>query len=208
MTLEFGPSWQDDFTSSPYSLRFELGYVSQHPNNYVTRFLGSLERARILAKAALPSTPLMAVIAAMPQPELAIDAEQHGWIKGASGFDHLAQLGVVTDSPLAAFNDHFWPLDRDDPEAETWEHRVISITWREAEILLWNQIAADLGVGPQAPVQSKLVDPARGVLVHAYDDRGMDVTSLGASATQGLYRSHKAWLLDYDRPRMAEVFEG
>ena len=204
--LEFGPNWQTRFATSPYSLRFELSDISQHPNNAITRFISSFERARTLARAALPSQGMVAVIAALPAPHLELNAEPNGWGEGVSAFDCLAQIGVATDSPLASFADCFWPSDRGDPEHEPWDHRAISITSREADILLWVQIATDLGIGPIAPVQSKLVDPARGVLVHAYDDRGMDVTSLERGETQGLYEAYETWLLDYDRPRMASAF--
>ena len=206
MALEFGPDWQQDFALSPYSLRFDLGDIDQLPNNYVTRFIATLERARSLARASLESKSLVAVIAASPAPERELNSKHHGWPKGVSAFAHLTDLGVVTDTPLASFADYFWSSDRDAPEQEPWVHRVISITWRDADILLCNQIAYELGVSPVAPVQSKLLDPDKGVLVHAYDDRGMDVTSIERSETQSLYEKHKAWLLDHDRKRMAAVF--
>jgi len=61
---------------------------------------------------------------------------------------------------------------------------------------------------PQAPVMSKLVDLERGVSVNAYDDRGMDITSVAKETISGLYQQFDKWLLDYDRPRMTEAFEG
>lgn len=61
---------------------------------------------------------------------------------------------------------------------------------------------------PQAPVMSKLVDLERGVSVNAYDDRGMDVTAIAKETISGLYQQFDKWLLDYDRTRMAEAFEG
>ncbi len=98
-------------------------------------------------------------------------------------------------------------IPEDDPEQEPWVHRAVNLTWEEADILLWNQVAQDMGVSPRAPVLSKLVDLARGVSVDAYDDRGMDVTSLTKEPTAGLYDQFNTWLLDYDRSRMAEAFE-
>ena len=44
--------------------------------------------------------------------------------------------------------------------------------------------------------------------MQAYDDRGMDITSISKAAVSGLYQPFDAWLLDYDRPRMAEAFGG
>jgi hypothetical protein len=54
---------------------------------------------------------------------------------------------------------------------------------------------------------SKWVDLQRGVTVHVYDDRGMDVTSLARETIAPLHRQFEAWLPDYARPRMAEAFE-
>jgi len=92
------------------------------------------------------------------------------------------------------------------PEAEPWSHCAVRLTWDQADILLWNQVAHDMGVTPQAPVVSKLVDPKRGVSVHAYDDRGMGVTSVARETIAGLYRQFDEWLLDYDRDRMVAAF--
>lgn len=74
------------------------------------------------------------------------------------------------------------------------------------DILLWNQIAHDIGVTPQAPILSKLVDLDRGVSVDAYDDRGMDITALERDAIAKLHTLFEPWLLDYDRARMLEAF--
>ena len=63
-----------------------------------------------------------------------------------------------------------------DADTRPWEHRAVSLTWDQCDILLWSQIARDIGVMPQAPVLSKLVDLQRGVTVYAYDDRGSTPT--------------------------------
>jgi hypothetical protein len=60
------------------------------------------------------------------------------------------------------------------------------IPW-QADILLWGQIAREIGVTPQAPVLSQLVDVERGVTVYAYDDRGMDITALSPDPIVELY---------------------
>ena len=173
----------------------------------MTMFATSFDRARHLARAALQTDGPVGVIAAYPDPKKEMGAKQHGWMKG-SGFDHLEELGVPTEDALATWTGYCWPGDEEDDEAEPWLHRAVKLTWDQADILLWNQVACDIGIAPRAPVKSKLVDLANGLSVNAYDDRGMDITSLTKASISGLYKRFDEWLLDYDRVRMREALEG
>tara|TARA_A100001391_G_scaffold48774_7_gene29132 strand:+ start:36983 stop:37498 length:516 start_codon:yes stop_codon:yes gene_type:complete len=170
-------------------------------------FTTSYDRARSLARAALLTEMPIAVVAAYPEPETELGAERHGWMRG-TGFDHLRELGVPTEDALATWTGYCWPGDEEDDEAVPWVHRAVQLRWDQADILLWNQLAQDIGVAPRAAVKSKLVDLGRGLSVDAYDDRGMDITALTKSAISGLYERFDEWLLGYDRDRMKEAFEG
>lgn len=46
----------------------------------------------------------------------------------------------------------------------------------------------------------------RKVLVHPYDDRGLDVIALNRDGLVDLYNKRNGWLLNYDRARMDAVF--
>ena len=91
-------------------------------------------------------------------------------------------------------------------EGPPWEHRAVRLSWDQADILLWSNIAYDIGVWPVAPVLSMLVDVERAVAVNAYDDRGMAITALTLDPIVRLYTEFDAWLNDYHRDRMAQVF--
>lgn len=172
----------------------------------MTKFTTSYDRARKLARAVLPSDNVVGIIGAFPDPSVDLDADRLGWTTG-TGFDHLAKLGVPTGAAFAEWEDFWWPDDEDDPEAKRWLLRAVYLTWEQVDILLWNQIAQDLGVKPRAPVFAKFVDLAWGVSVYAYDDRGMDVTALNKKPLEELYLQYGSWLLDDDRGRMAAIFE-
>jgi hypothetical protein len=202
MTLCLGSDWESDLWASPYRLRFELN----EGGAYVTRFTRSYDRARCLARAAIPTDDLVGVIAAYPDPKRELGAKWHGWMTG-TGFSHLEKLGVPTEPALATWSDYWWPEDKEDDEADPWLHRAVNLTWDQADILLWNQVAQDMGVARRAPINSKLVDLTRGVSVYAYDDRGMDISSISKHSIAGLYERFDKWLLDYDRIRMAKAFE-
>jgi Domain of unknown function (DUF3885) len=74
------------------------------------------------------------------------------------------------------------------------------------DVLLWFSISCEMAITPKAPVLSYLADLDRNILLHVYDDRGMDVTALDREALLPLYRSRAEWLLDHDRRRMADAF--
>jgi hypothetical protein len=63
-------------------------------------------------------------------------------------------------------------------------------------------------VEPKAAVVSYLLDPDAAVLLHVYDDRGMDLTGLTAQSVAPFYGEFDRWLLDHDRDRMAVVLNG
>lgn len=205
MTLSPGPNWQRDLWLSPYMLRFELD-DGEYVGRYVTKFTSSYDRARKLARIALPFENVVGIIGAFPDPSMELNAERLGW-KTGTGFEHLAGLGVPTDAAFAEWEGYWWHNDEDDPEAEPCTQRAVYLTWEQVDILLWSQIAQDLGVSPRAPVFAKFVDMAREVCVNVYDDRGMDVTCLTKEPLEELYTQCDSWLLDFDRSRMAAIFE-
>jgi Domain of unknown function (DUF3885) len=199
--ITFGPQWQRELWESPYRLRFALSTGGR----YLNMFTSAYDRARSLARAALPSEQVIAVVAAFPDASKKIRAKRRGWLRRRA-YDVLKEMGVPTTQAEATWKDYTYPQHVDDPDMYTWEHRAVSVTWDQADILLWNQVAQDVGVTPQAPVLSKLVDIERGVTVYAYDDRGMDITALSPDPIMELYTRFDGWLLDYDRPRMSEAF--
>jgi hypothetical protein len=208
MSLSLGFDWQRELWASPYRLRFELnGDEINTGGVYVNMFTRSYDRARTLARAALPGDEVVAIVAAYPDPKRELGASSRGWTKGTA-FGLLAEMGVCTEPAIESWSGYWWPGEEADEEVKPWAHRAVKLNWEQADILLWNQVAHDLGITPQAPVMSKFVDLERGVSVNAYDDRGMDVTALNKLAISRLYTEFDAWLLDYDRPRMDSEFQG
>jgi hypothetical protein len=59
---------------------------------------------------------------------------------------------------------------------------------------------------PSAPVLGFLLNTSTSVMLHVYDDRGMDVIACDPAKLQGVYSGFADWLLDYDRERMAKLF--
>jgi hypothetical protein len=61
-------------------------------------------------------------------------------------------------------------------------------------------------IQPSAPVVTFLIDPVNSIMLHAYDDRGMDVMADDATKLRDAYSVFDEWLLDYDRERMGILF--
>jgi hypothetical protein len=201
MLLPLDNCWTDEIWRSPYRLRFELNTGGA----FVSMFTIAYGRARQLARAALQLDQPLAIVADYPSPFWIITPDSR-LSPDTSVFELLNEMGVSTNPAEATWESPFYPPDESDDEGSLCEHRAVRVDWEEADILLWNNIAQGIGVEPRAPVQSKLADPENGIVVHAYDDRGMDITALSSKPIEHLYRQFDAWLLDYDRPRMADVF--
>ncbi len=74
------------------------------------------------------------------------------------------------------------------------------------DALLWTSIAEEMAISPHAPVMSWLIDFDTMIVLHVYDDRGMDVRALDRDSIAPLYQEFGAWLLEPERSRMAAVF--
>ena len=200
MAITFSETWEPPFWASPYRLRFELGVGEL----FIPRFNVAYERARKLARAAINADSLFAIVEGSSDP--ASDPFFGPDYDGKSSFETLEELGVSTMPAEACWSGYAYPEYAVEPEAEPPEQRAVRVEGWQADILLWINIAREIAVRPIAPVLTRLVDRDREIRVFAYDDRGMDITALEPSRIAPLYKEFDEWLLDYDRPRMAEVF--
>jgi hypothetical protein len=100
--------------------------------------------------------------------------------------------------------------DHDDPdcEDEAWIHFAFELPASKLQSLLWCALTCDLApLRPRPGCRIYLIHPGKDVIVHPYDDRGMDVIGRGASTLKALYVKHHGWLLDYDLDTMKQTFE-
>ncbi len=73
--------------------------------------------------------------------------------------------------------------------------------------LLWCALTSDLGpLRPKPRCRVYLVNSDSGIVVHPYDDRGMDVISKNSSALTDLYERHNDMLLADDIAAMRDTF--
>lgn len=125
-------------------------------------------------------------------------------VRSRDVFRSLRACGVRTARPRTCWTEPYEDEWLDGPEVRT---SVAFACERDAlHRLLWGALAADLGIEPRLGADVFIADPARGVLVHPYDDRGMDVIGPNRALLADLYHRFNDRLLDYDRERMAGFF--
>lgn len=72
--------------------------------------------------------------------------------------------------------------------------------------LLWGIFANELGIEPKLLCQSYIISSKLGVLIHPYDDRGMDVIGINKLLLKQLFLRFNHYLSDYDRKSMELFF--
>src|SRR5262245_3356409 len=79
----------------------------------------------------------------------------------------------------------------------------------DAETLLWGCISAESPIKPKGgSALIYLIDFERRVILHVYDDRGMDIVAMTPEPLLPLYERFTDWLLDHDRSKMDKAFGG
>ncbi|MEJ7806220.1 MAG: DUF3885 domain-containing protein [Telluria sp.] len=89
---------------------------------------------------------------------------------------------------------------------DRWLSVVFTLPATKLQNLLWCALAYDLNVRPRPGCRIHIINLAQRLIVHPYDDRGMDVVGPNSALLGQLYRKHNAWLLDYDRAQMDATF--
>ena len=95
--------------------------------------------------------------------------------------------------------------DADDDEY--WINCVFEVSASKLQNLLWCALSFDFAsIRPNPHCLVYLAHPEKGIIVHPYDDRGMDIICQKTSALQELYEKHYGWLLRHDIEAMQQTF--
>lgn len=193
--------WATRFNREDVRLRFELGgEVFSNTVQQVPRFLQAHQRASAVADA-LFRRNCVGVVAwngLIPNSASLPDEVQDGFVTlQSTGF----QAPQISEWQAIVYPDS-------DDEARLWTLRSFDLGQDKVarDTLLWHAIAAEMPIYPSAPVEAFLIDPGSALLLHVYDDRGMDVIACDPAQLDDLYSTFADWLLDYDRERMTKLF--
>lgn len=193
--------WASRFAAEDVRLRFELGGEEfDNTVQQVPRFLQAHRRASTLADA-LFSGNCVAVVAWNGHPPYPAGLPDNT----KDGFVALQSTGFNAPQ-MNEWQATLYPDP--DEEAYVWDLRSYDLGRDKVarDTLLWHAIASEMPVYPSARVVTFLLDSSRSVMLHVYDDRGMDVIAYDPAKLHGLHTDFADWLLDYDRERMAKLF--
>ncbi len=73
--------------------------------------------------------------------------------------------------------------------------------------IMWLALAREMPISPKMRWLSVyLIDFDRGICLHPYDDRGMDLVAMDMGLLAPIYGAFGDWLLPHDRARMDATF--
>lgn len=193
--------WAARFGLEDVRLRFELG-GEEFDNTVqpVPRFLQAHRRASTVADALFRESCIGVVAwnGSLPNPAGLPDEVEDGFVALQSTGFHAPQTSEWQAVLYPDLGD----------EADVWDLRSYDLGLDKIarDTLLWHAVALEMPIYPSAPVVAFLIDPSTSVMLHVYDDRGMDVSAYDAAKLHGLYSGFADWLLDHDRERMTKLF--
>lgn len=176
------------FYSNEPALRFELALGGSS----IERFTQAFSRARELTDAALRDATSLVLVASYfgsgrPVRHLPV-------------FRSLRECGIQLSHPRACWVEPY----EDEGEQRTF---IAFAVERSALVgILWGALATSLGIQPRLLCHVYIADLENGILVHPYDDRGMDVIGPNRQRLSDLFHRFPEYLLDYDRDRMEAFF--
>jgi Domain of unknown function (DUF3885) len=188
------------FYASAWALRLSLGDAFE-PGPY--RFLQAIDRARAVSAAVFSDSAQLTVFAGFH------DGERQSSRSSAS-FRGLAKMGfsgsfTKPEKVPLGDQDHIAAFGED--LCRYWCRADIPNERVQMDTLLWASVAQEGEILPKARwLDLYIADLERGLVLHVYDDRGMDIVGPSKAALATHYHAFNAWLLDYDRVKMDAVF--
>ena len=191
----FGPDWWRPplFYSHRFALRFELA----QGDFWIDRLESAKHRARTIMEAALGGSDDVRIVIARFHDGPTLCGEDRDCFDNA-----LTAYGLP---PVPAYEAQSVPASGDD-DGSTWlgatefpRHQIDRVTWAA--------VASDVGYLPTTPGWVFVVSLSNALIIHPYDDRGMDVVAASPKTLRPLYDGFGDWLLDHDRPRMDDAFK-
>ncbi len=185
------------FHSFDRSLRFELGGEEFGTDRPMRRFIQAIERSKAVSQTFFGNSPEVFVLLSsygMEQPDRKRLAPlQFCGIKHCE-FKYLSKTPLQDDDHIAEFGSDLF---------RHWDVVKLKDGQSISEIL-WLGIASEMAIEPsfRGLMSAYVVDLSNGLILHVYDDRGMDVVATKDAPLKILFTTYRTWLLEHDLPRM------
>lgn len=195
----FGPLWSSPGVFYKYdaALRFELG-IGSHS---IDRMLSAFLRANTIATDLLGNADDLHLTAVRLADLGGLDAETHHRISCGLRDCGLPPMTEAVTRLRSLPDSHSLKSDRD----VLWE-MVVPISREQMYRSLWSNVVCDFGIAPSVDLRFSIVSESRGLLLCAYDDRGMDIVGTSVEVLLPVFQKYTDWLLDYDMESMRKVF--
>ncbi|CAM3244689.1 DUF3885 domain-containing protein [Shewanella violacea] len=178
------------FYSNQQCLRFELSEGSEEAS-YVKMFTSALNKSTQIIDTIFEKSEKISICFAFPG---------DSYLSNFSVFKELKELQI--DIPKNNFKLREWVED------DEWNRNYLFFNINKSELhkIIFGKLGTELGIKPSFWFDLYIYDINLGVLVHPYDDRGMDVVGTNKFMIKRLYKQYHSSLLDYDVNVMREWF--
>lgn len=178
------------FYSNQKCLRFELSAAAKYDSR-----ISMLDAARQRAAQVINT-----VFSKSEYASICLAFAGDSFLSNLSQFKELQKLEV--EIPTERFTFREWN------EEDEWHRNYLAFKVPIAELHQWlfGKLANELGIRPSFWFDIYIFDIDLGVLVHPYDDRGMDIVGTNTFMISRLYKEFNDWLLGYDIEIMQQWF--
>lgn len=176
------PAFGDNlFANNETAIRFELALGETR----IERFDTALHRASIVAKDVFQNSKHLNVC-------LMFYGES--FVSAKRSFRTLKECEVKINRPYFIEQEE---ID-DDFDGGTLTRVFFKSDLDSVYRMIWGTVALELGVHPNFGFRLYIFDSDQRILMHPYDDRGMDVLGPNQERMSEVYSKYHDWLLDYN----------
>lgn len=194
IVAEFGDKALDRalFYNYDGGLRFELS----HGSSYIEMFLNAYHRSKAIFDYAFQDVETVSICLTF--------CGSGSFLANLSVFRSLKECQINIPK-----NHSYWQKSYSDSPAEPAIYRnfiCFDINKSEISKFLWGTLANEIGIRPCSNCGLYIFDLKKSILLHPYDDRGMDIIGSNKNRLKQLHDNFNEWLLDYDRKKMMGYF--
>lgn len=188
------------FYELEHALRFELGGEEFGMDRPMRRFIQAHERANAVAQSLFKTSPEVFVFLSVYgdyQPDKKCLKSLKACGMKRRNFEYVDCIPQLDEDRIAEFG------------SDLYRHWYVAKLKDKQTIseILWLAIASQMPIEPSfSGLDAYLVDVSNGLILHAYDDRGMDVAATKDAPLKNLFTTYHAWLLENGLPDMIAMF--
>jgi Domain of unknown function (DUF3885) len=172
------------------SLRFELS-AGEPPYKYMKMFMRAMQRATEISQYIFKHSKRIQVVLAL--------YGSGGMLNRLSYFREFKECGITIPK-----NVEVWTRTTDNEQPRM--YLCFDLPDMTVIPYLWGVLAKELGIKPRMKADVYLADTDTGVLLHPYDDRGMDLIGPNTELIKQAYFHFNHYLLEHDLQRMDQWF--